>query len=152
MMNSPGQYIMCHIYIYSVNQLFIICHKLHGASPHQHIQYHFVCWGKFSVLIIIVLGPFRTYLNLLEAISTFQNISKPIRTYKNIKGVPKKTLHKDFNYFCFEIPLYDKKKHQFKYLYDKIYTIGYYSGFYSSLRDNIWASAGHLKFCAWRWG
>ena len=36
--------------------------------------------------------------------------------------------------------------HHFKYLYDKIYTIGYYSGFYSSLKDNIWANCGHFEF------
>ena len=37
----------------------------------------------------------------------------------------------------FQIIRYDKKNHPFKYLYDKIYTIGYYSVFYSSLKDNI---------------
>ena len=33
---------------------------------------------------------------------------------------------------------------QFKDLYDKIYTIGYYSGFYSSLRDKIWVNGDHF--------
>ena len=33
--------------------------------------------------------------------------------------------------------LYMIKNHQCKYIYDKIYTIGYYSRFYSSLRDKI---------------
>jgi hypothetical protein len=52
------------------------------------------------------------------------------------QGVSKKAQHKDFNHCCFEIPLYDKN-HQCKYLYDKIYTIGYYFGCYSSMRDQI---------------
>jgi hypothetical protein len=38
------------------------------------------------------------------------------------------------------------ENHHSKYLYDKIYTIGYYSGFYSSLRDKIWAYGGHFEF------
>ena len=42
------------------------------------------------------------------------------------------------------------KIQQFKYLYDKIYTIGYYSGFYSTLRDKIWANGSHLNFCVRR--
>ena len=28
--------------------------------------------------------------------------------YRKLQGVSKKAQHKDFNYFCFEIPLYDK--------------------------------------------
>ena len=36
------------------------------------------------------------------------------------------------------------KYHQLKYLFDKIYTIGYYSGFYSSLWDRNWANGGHF--------
>ena len=36
------------------------------------------------------------------------------------------------------------KNHLFKYLYDEIYTIGYYSGFYSSLRDKTWANCGNF--------
>jgi ABC-type lipoprotein release transport system permease subunit len=28
----------------------------------------------------------------------------------------------------------------------KIYTVGYYSGFYSSLRDKILANGGHFEF------
>ena len=39
----------------------------------------------------------------------------------------------------FWINLYERK-----YLYDKIYTIGYYSGFYSSLRDKIWGNGGQV--------
>ena len=30
-------------------------------------------------------------------------------------------------------------------LYDQIYTIGYYSGLYSSLTDKIWANGGHSE-------
>ena len=63
-----------------------------------------------------------------------------------VQGVPKKTHHKDFDYFCLEIPLSDKKNHWFKHIYDKIYTIGYYLGFYISLRDKIWENGGHLEF------
>ena len=33
-----------------------------------------------------------------------------------------------------------EKNHNFKYLYDEIYSIGYYSGFYSSMRDKNWAN------------
>jgi hypothetical protein len=32
-----------------------------------------------------------------------------------------------------------------KYLYGKICTIGYYPGFYSSMRDKIWAYSGHFE-------
>ena len=44
--------------------------------------------------------------------------------------------------------LYDEeeKNHHFKDLYDKFYTIGYYSGFYSSLRDEIWANGDYFEF------
>ena len=35
---------------------------------------------------------------------------------------------------------------QFKDRYDQIYTIGYYSGFYSSLKDENWANGGHFEF------
>ena len=54
-------------------------------------------------------------------------------TYKILKRVGKKTL-------------YYKTNQHFKDLYDKIYTIGYYSGFYSSLRDEIWANGGYFEF------
>ena len=37
------------------------------------------------------------------------------------------------------------KIHRLKYLYDKIYTIGYYSGFYSSLRDKLWGNGCHFE-------
>jgi hypothetical protein len=33
-----------------------------------------------------------------------------------------------------------------KFVYDIIYTISYYSGFYSSLRDKIGANGGHFEF------
>ena len=39
-----------------------------------------------------------------------------------------------------------KENRLFKYLNDTIYTIGYYPGFYSSLRDEIWAYGGHFEF------
>jgi hypothetical protein len=42
--------------------------------------------------------------------------------------------------------IYMIKKIKIKYLYDKIYTIGYYPCFYSSLRDKILANGGHLYF------
>ena len=35
------------------------------------------------------------------------------------------------HFFFFFKPLYIMKKHPFKDIYDKIYRIGYYSGFYS---------------------
>ena len=31
--------------------------------------------------------------------------------------------------------------------YDKIYIIGYYSGFYNSLRDEIGANGDRFEFC-----
>ena len=37
------------------------------------------------------------------------------------------------------------KNHPFKDLYVKIYTIGYYSGFYSSLKAKNWANGGHFE-------
>jgi hypothetical protein len=39
-----------------------------------------------------------------------------------------------------------KEKRHFKYLYDRICTIGYYPGFYSSLGDKILAYGGHFEF------
>ena len=39
-----------------------------------------------------------------------------------------------------------KENCHFKYVYDKMYTIEYYPGFYSSLRDKIWAYGGHFEF------
>ena len=48
-----------------------------------------------------------------------------------IKGEPKKN---SLSEFCFLTNLYEKN-HPFKDLYDKISTSGYYSGFYSSLKD-----------------
>ena len=39
-----------------------------------------------------------------------------------------------------------KENHPFKYLYVKICTIGYYTGFYSSLKDPNWANGGNLEF------
>ena len=39
-----------------------------------------------------------------------------------------------------------KENHLFKCLYDKIYTIGYYPGFYSSPKDKIRAYGGHFEF------
>ena len=49
--------------------------------------------------------------------------------------------------------IYMIKIHQFSLLVYKIHTIGYYSGFYSSLRDAIWANCGCFEFCIrrWRW-
>ena len=38
------------------------------------------------------------------------------------------------------------QKYCFKYLYDKIYTISYYSGFYSSMRDKFWENGGHFEY------
>ena len=34
----------------------------------------------------------------------------------------------------------------FKDLFIKICTIGYYSGFYSSVKDKIWINGGHFEF------
>ena len=39
------------------------------------------------------------------------------------------------------------RNNHFKDLYDKIYTIDYYSGFYSSLKDIIWANGDHFEIC-----
>jgi hypothetical protein len=38
------------------------------------------------------------------------------------------------------------KNHPFKDIYNKIYTIGYYSAFYSSLKDENCANAGLFEF------
>ena len=38
------------------------------------------------------------------------------------------------------------QKSPFEYIYDKICTICYYSGFYSSLTDKSWAYGDHFKF------
>ena len=35
--------------------------------------------------------------------------------------------------------------HPFKDLYDTIITIGYYSGFYSSLKPTIWSNGGYFE-------
>ena len=35
----------------------------------------------------------------------------------------------------------------FKNFYDQIYTIGYYPGFYCSLKDNILANDDHVEIC-----
>ena len=39
-----------------------------------------------------------------------------------------------------------QKDQRLKHLYDTIYTIGNYSGFYSSLRDIIGGNGGHFEF------
>ena len=38
----------------------------------------------------------------------------------------------------------EEENHHFKYIYDEIYTICYYSGFNSSLRDKNWADGCHF--------
>ena len=38
------------------------------------------------------------------------------------------------------------KNQWFKDIYGTIYTIGDYSGFYSSLKDKMWANGGHFEF------
>ena len=43
-------------------------------------------------------------------------------------------------------PLYMMKNHPFKDIYDTNYTLGYYSGFYRSLKDRIWANGGNFEF------
>ena len=40
------------------------------------------------------------------------------------------------------------KDSPFRKCIDKIYTIGYYTGFYSSLSDKIWAYVGPFEFWA----
>ena len=39
-----------------------------------------------------------------------------------------------------------KENCHFKYVYDKIYTIGFYPDFYISLKDKHWANGGHFEF------
>ena len=39
-----------------------------------------------------------------------------------------------------------EKYDHLKFLYNNNYTICYYSGFYSSLRDKIWANGGNFRF------
>jgi hypothetical protein len=43
------------------------------------------------------------------------------------------------------------KNHPSKDISDKNYTLGYYSGFYSSLKDKIWANGGHFEFFVKIW-
>jgi hypothetical protein len=58
------------------------------------------------------------------------------------------TMIKDLNLLNmhYNKPLYEGKNHHFKDSYDKIYTIGYYSGFYCTLRNKFWAYGGSFKF------
>jgi hypothetical protein len=60
-------------------------------------------------------------------------------------GCLKKTGIMELCIFCIIEGDYTIKYHCFKYLYDKIYTIGYYSGFYSSMRDQICGNGGHIE-------
>ena len=48
----------------------------------------------------------------------------------------------------FKIPSFDKI-FPFNEIYSKIYTISYYSGVYSSLKDQNWAKSGHIVFWSW---
>ena len=69
----------------------------------------------------------KSYLYILKGAQEIMH------TYKIFKRVGKKTL-------------YYKTNQHFKDFYDEIYTIGYYSGFYSSQRDEIWTYGGHFEF------
>ena len=60
----------------------------------------------------------------------------------------KKTLTK---LFFFLKSVYIIINHPFKDLYDKIYTIGHYSGFCSSLNDENCANGGHFELSIKRW-
>ena len=54
-------------------------------------------------------------------------------------------------YFCFK-NLQNDKVHQIKNMYENIYIIGYYPGFYSSLKDQNCANGGHFEFFViWKW-
>ena len=80
---------------------------------------------------------------VIFGLAYFGACAEPMLRFNSIKGEQKKPLQKFFVFNLF----YIIHKDQFKYLYDTIYTIGYYSCFYSSLRDQICANGGHFEFC-----
>ena len=79
---------------------------------------------------------------VIFGLADFGACAEPMLRFNSIKGEQKKPLQKFFVFNLF----YIIHKDQFKYLYDTIYTIGYYSCFYSSLRDQICANGGHFEF------
>ena len=58
------------------------------------------------------------------------------KRYIRYRAFQKKVDNRFFNFPPEYLIIFTHNRH-FKYLYDKIYTNGYYSGFYSSLRDKI---------------
>ena len=61
------------------------------------------------------------------------------------KGCPKKVFLSEMSKFVSK-SLNKITNHPFQDIYVKIYTISYYSGFYSSLTDKNWANGGPLEF------
>jgi hypothetical protein len=85
-----------------------------------------------------------TEINYIKVVVTGEEYLHLVYTYR----VPKKKQGL-WNYvFLYYRGWLTVKNHRFKYLYDKIYTICYYSGFYSSLRDKIRGNGGHIEFAS----
>jgi hypothetical protein len=64
--------------------------------------------------------------------------------YIIIKGVSKKWTLVKWGRFVYK-SIKQIINHPFKDLYVKIHTIGYYSGFYSSLKDKNLVNGGHFE-------
>ena len=64
----------------------------------------------------------------------------------HVKGVKKNLTKQNINETFHIVTISYSNQDQFKDRYDQIYTIGYCSGFYSSLSDQITANGNHLNF------
>ena len=135
------QLIICNV---TKNTLISVTLDAQGIMP-GHDRNKNQCVFCNVVLARVTLSPPGSHLlhwNLFNKFLNFEEV--------NLQGVPKKTHHKDFIYFWFQ-SIYMRKIHYLEYFYDKIYTICNYLGFYSSLRDKIWAIGGHLELWVRRW-
>ena len=63
-----------------------------------------------------------------------------------VQGISKKNRDLGLLHVLHYFSSYVIENHPFKDLYLKIHTIGYYSGFYSSLNDKNWTNGGHFEF------
>ena len=79
-------------------------------------------WGFIVIVNFLVMV--GESLGLITVLRLTTGCFKKNATLKNDDSLPLKSF-------------YVIKNHQVKYSYHKIYTIGYYSGFYSSLREKI---------------
>ena len=78
-----------------------------------------------------------------HCLNDYQNVAPECVSFINTSTNKVWLKETSLSEFCFETTVYD---YTFKDLYDTIYTISYYSGFYSSLKYKIWLNGGHFEF------